>query len=157
MADIFTADGFQGLDQQPDLALATPTIDTNAMFFVALPLRLTDFDGSPVGGSNSARITASVGDTGPARAVQFVDANGMPLNLTGATIEYTLTQRDGTKTVTAPATLLTPFPAFAFYRWVTGNTDTEGVYYETWQVTTAAGDIITFPTAGHITVQINAV
>ena len=122
---------------------------------VALPLIVTDTDGSAVGGTNSQRITLRVGDTAPMRRVQVVDAAGRPVSLVGATARYHMIALGASAgTVNAPAVVEVGAGGYLRYAWIAANTATPGLYRETWTVTNADGTVFTVPGSGSIIIEI---
>lgn len=137
---------------------------SSGVSFVCTPMTVTDLDSTPIGTGNANRIWMYQNNTSPAREVQAVDATGKPINLTGATVVYKLVQFSGTfpeggpKVVEEAGTL--PAAAYGIMRYTwnidQSDTDTAGIYHETWDVTLADGNFITFSGPGKTVFEIRA-
>ena len=109
---------------------------------VEKPIRVIDLQ--------SPRIRQN--DTLPVRCVMLVQANGLPFNLADASsITYKLVGRTVVKTVSGSAepldgSALAAALGIVSYPWVDGDTDTIGLYHETWTANYAGGGKLTFPT-----------
>jgi hypothetical protein len=86
-------------------------------------------------------------DTRP-KASTYLTKGGASVNLSGASgVTFRMReQSSSTLKVEASATILNPTEGYVEYTWVTGDTDTPGVYYVEWEVLWADGGIETFPT-----------
>jgi hypothetical protein len=94
--------------------------------------------------------------------MQALDQDGMPIDLTGATVRYTLRERTGTGFLVTrgAATLVnqTTYPGEAYYPWQAGETGTGSAalvalafgesldYVEEWEITYPSGLIESLPT-----------
>ncbi len=88
-------------------------------------------------------------DTNNWARARLVDENEAPINLTGATVRYTLqhVRLRTLKVNRATATLMdqTVYPGEVYYEWLTADIDTAGTYREEWEVTYSSGEKETFP------------
>lgn len=88
-------------------------------------------------------------DTNSWARMRLLDEHGAPINLTGATVRYTL-QHIRLRTLKVnrqTATLMdqTIYPGEVYYEWLTADIDTAGTYREEWEVTYSSGEKETFP------------
>ena len=88
-------------------------------------------------------------DTSPTLTDTLFDANGNAVDLTGATVHFTMTDRFGvvvinaaTASIVAPAT-----NGNVSYTWQSGDLANAGTYRARWIVTFAGGAIESFPNA----------
>lgn len=89
------------------------------------------------------------GDTGPSPRAQLLDANGNPVNLTGATVRFKARRHLGAA-LTVDAAAMVEGPATSgWVHWDPAVTDTEdadvGGHLAEWQVTFSGGAVQTFP------------
>lgn len=104
-----------------------------------------------------ADFTIKQGDRLPTLRVTCQDANGTAVDVTGATVEFHMTnQSTGALVVNAAGTLVTPASGIVEYQWAAGDTDTAGDYWAEFEVTFASGKQETFPNNRHIHVLILA-
>jgi len=88
------------------------------------------------------------GDTGPPlRRTLIENATGLPLDLTGASAKFIMTEADKqTGKIDAPMIIETPVSSGVVrYDWAAGDTDTPGDFPSEIQVTLLSGEIVTFP------------
>ena len=95
------------------------------------------------------------GDTAPAVRAVLLDADGAPVNLTGATVRFIIATKTTPRTaaVDAEATVDTE-PGTVIYEWVAGDTAEPGDYDAEFEVTYADGRYQTFPTDGYVAAKI---
>lgn len=87
-------------------------------------------------------------DLQPAYAVTLTDSTGGAINVTGATIRFTMAPVDSTALTVNRSTAVTITSATAGqfeYRWQAGNTDSTGDYLVEFEVTPASGGKFTVP------------
>ena len=95
-------------------------------------------------------------DTVPPLEVLLKDAYGAPVNVTGATIKFSMRVKPaGTVKVNAQtADIVTAGAGRVKYAWAAANTDTADEYEGEFQVTYSNGGIQTFPNDGFINVVV---
>ena len=92
-------------------------------------------------------------DTSPKLAVTLEDANGVLVNITGATARFHMKAFGATHLkVDAPMTVTDASGGTLQYSWVAADTDTAGTYYGEIEVTYADNTVETFPNNGYFTV-----
>lgn len=96
------------------------------------------------------------GDTASSMVVTLRDANGNPVNITGATVHIDVTPiHGGTKIVDTAATITDATNGVVSYTFTAGQTANAGDYLATFTVTFGGGQIESFPNAGYYLVTIN--
>ena len=95
-------------------------------------------------------------DTRPAITANLTDANDAAVNLTGATVAFSMrVEPAGTIKISLGAANVTNSEAGQVsYNWTTANTDTPADYEAEFQVTFAGGAVQTFPGRNWIFVHI---
>lgn len=89
-------------------------------------------------------------DRRPFLEMELLSATGVAVNLTGATITFTMRLPGGAVKVNAAACVVTNAAAgLAEYRWATGDTDTVNTY-EGWFTISWSGSLETQPSSGAI-------
>lgn len=83
--------------------------------------------------------------------VTLIDDNG-PIDLTGATVTFTMTSTAGTVKVNKQACVVldqtvTANRGVVTYAFTSLQTNTTGKYYGEWQVTLSNGEVLTIPSA----------
>ena len=95
------------------------------------------------------------GDTTPAIASTLLDADGNPVNLTGATVRFIMRKKGASSAkVNAAATVVTPAAGTVSYSWQSADTDTASRYEAEWEVTFSGGAKQTFPNSSHLIVEV---
>lgn len=86
-------------------------------------------------------------DTTPAIEAKLTDANGLPVNLTGASVKFLMRVKPGgsVKVNTGAVIVGTATNGRVKYAWTAANTDTADVYEAEWEVTYSDSTIQTFP------------
>jgi hypothetical protein len=94
-------------------------------------------------------------DTLPLLTATLKDADGVAVNLTGSAVKFHMRLGNAVAKVNATATIVSAAAGTVKYIWVTGDTDTKGVYSGEWQVTFGDGTILTFPNKDYFSVEID--
>lgn len=99
-------------------------------------------------------FTIKQSDTSPSLQVTFQDAEGNPVNIVGASIDFYMESLDGILVVDAPMTIVNGQGGIAKYDWQIGDTDSPGTYYAEFKVTYGDGSVETFPNNTNSTIII---
>jgi hypothetical protein len=105
-----------------------------------------------------ADFTLKAGDLEPAIGAQLLDANKLPIDLTGKTVAFRMRLKSGVAgvyKVSSSATITTAASGLVAYSWTGTDTDTAGLYVAEF-IVTAAGRPMTVPNATYLTVQVLA-
>lgn len=94
------------------------------------------------------------GVTTPAYTATIYDANGNILNLTGASVNFQMTNEYAGNVVNAPATITNAALGQVSYSWASADTATPGLFSTEWKVTLSGGGTYIYPNAGYGLVQI---
>lgn len=85
-------------------------------------------------------------DTSPAWQVTLKDAAGNAVDVTGATVVFSMEDAFGTAKINeAAATIVTAASGVVSYSWSAGDTDTAGDFFGEFEVTYADSTVETFP------------
>lgn len=97
-------------------------------------------------------------DHGEAITATLENSAGAAVNLTSATVTFTLRPIAGGDAVldAAAASVITPAAGAVSYTWQALNTATPGWYLASWTATFSGGQVQTFPNGGYTLVQITA-
>lgn len=96
-------------------------------------------------------------DTSPSLQGTATDADGVAVPVTGASIQFHMRKSGATTPkVSAAGTIVDGPNGIMKYDWITGDTDTTGLFYGEFQVTYSGGAIETFPNKGYIKIRISA-
>lgn len=96
------------------------------------------------------------GDTASTMLVTLRDANGNPVDITGATVHIDVTPiKAAAKIVDAAATIVNAPLGQVSYTFTAPQTNTPGDYLATFTVTYAGGQVQAFPNAGYYLITIN--
>lgn len=103
-----------------------------------------------------ADFTIRQGDTASTLEDQLLDAAGVPVNITGATVTLTLVPLKGGPAIVnnQPATIVDATLGKVARAWQAGETNTPGFYLGSWRVTFAGGAVQTFPNSGFFLVRV---
>lgn len=95
-------------------------------------------------------------NTLPSLEATLLDSNGIAVNLTGASISFSMRSLDDeTNVVTGDAFILNAALGKVVFQWAAGNTDVSGAYIAEFDVTFSNGGKESFPNSDYI--QINVV
>lgn len=96
------------------------------------------------------------GDTKPYLSVTLQSSDGTAVDLTSATVEFSLADSDFTNVRSASANITDASAGEVEYRWAgTGDTDSDaGVYYGEFKVTYADTKVQTFPPGNDLVIRI---
>ena len=88
-------------------------------------------------------------DTGPALTDTLYDANGNVVDLSGATVHFTMTDRFGVVVINAAAaTIVAPTTGgVVSYAWQSADLAVAGTFRAKWVVTFSGGGVESFPNA----------
>lgn len=96
-------------------------------------------------------------DTLPAIVSTLADATYTPVNLTGATVTFSMVSQGGTVVISKKtATVNNAVGGQVQYAWAAGDTATADVYLAEWEVTFAGGGVETFPNDSSLRIQVTA-
>lgn len=99
-------------------------------------------------------FTIKENDLQPWLRATLVQADGTPIDLTGATVRFVMQQQDApTLKVDAGAVIVDATKGVVEYRWAIGDTDTPGNYRAEFKVI-LPGSRLTVPNAEYITVRV---
>ena len=84
-------------------------------------------------------------DTSPDLQVTLKDGDDNAVDVTGATIVFSMAMGGLVKVSEHSATIVTASSGIVKYSWAAGNTDTPGTYRAEFEVTFSNGKIETFP------------
>ena len=95
------------------------------------------------------------GDRLPVIDVQLIGANGAAVNLTGATVTFTMASEDGRVISNrAPATVTAATTGNVRYSWDADDTLQIGTFLCEWVATFAGGLEMTFPNRGYDKIEV---
>jgi hypothetical protein len=80
--------------------------------------------------------------------------NDVVIDLTGSTVKFIMTTRDGTAKVSASAVIVTPLQGLVRYDWQLADTDTQGHYIAEWEITLPTGRKLSVPTEGYASIEV---
>lgn len=99
-------------------------------------------------------FTIKQNDTSPAIGAALKDANGLPVNLIGASISFHMKHENGRVVVDSPAIVVDDVNGVVKYEWKTGDTGIAGVHYGEFEVTYEDETIETFPNKDYVKIRI---
>ena len=98
------------------------------------------------------------GDTGPPLQVLCEDETGDPIDVTGATVKFSMQDESSVNKISLASGNVVDGPIGKIeYVWQAVDTDTEGIYFGEFRVTFSGGEIITFPNYTYIVIKVHAV
>jgi hypothetical protein len=97
-----------------------------------------------------------VGDTAPPLECELTDADGDPVNLTGAVVRFHMAPRGAIAVINRLADIITPLAGLVRYSWQVGDTALAGFFIGEFEVTFATGAKETFPNDGDIVIRIGS-
>jgi hypothetical protein len=88
-------------------------------------------------------------DTSPVLQDTLLDSSGAAVDLTGATVKFTMTDRFGVVVINAAAATIVgpPTGGVVSYTWQTADLANPGFYRGKWTVTFSGGGVESFPNA----------
>ena len=92
-------------------------------------------------------------DTSPSMLATLQDALGVPVNITGATVNFYMGNING-NIVDSTATIVSPLDGQVRYDWVASDTANSGMYQAEFEVIYTDGTKETFPNNDYISVVI---
>lgn len=92
------------------------------------------------------------GDTQPLD--RTLKRGGSAIDLTAATVEFHMTQREGSKEVSGACSLLSAAAGQVRFTWGGTDTDTVGDYDVEWEVTYSNGKVETVPNFGYADLRV---
>lgn len=102
-------------------------------------------------------FTIKQDNTSPLLGAQLQDADFNPIDLTGATVVFNMSDiSDGVVISGAACTVTDEENGRVQYAWQSSDTETAGSFRGEFQVTYSGGDVETFPNNGYIRVNIIA-
>lgn len=94
-------------------------------------------------------------DTTPSLEVVLLDHLGMPVNLTGCTVTFSMRSRDDNALVIdGPAFIFEALNGKVVYEFISGDTSTSGAFYGEVRVKYPNLSLETFPNADYININI---
>lgn len=104
----------------------------------------------------SADCIIRQGDTTPALATTILGSNGSALNLTSATVSFTMRTLTSNTPVTlaGTASITNATAGQVQFAWAAADTQTPGLYMGEWHVTLSGGGTYTFPNDGYLSINI---
>ena len=104
------------------------------------------------------KLTFKRNDTRPYFKVKIIDESGNNVDLTGATVTFTMRNRsDATVKVNAASCTVTSATAGEVeYRWAATDLDTAGIYDGEFCITFSGPTILTLPSNNYIEIEVEA-
>lgn len=101
-------------------------------------------------------ITIKKGDTWPPAEATLLDAEGTPIDLTGASVKFSMRPfRGALKIDKATCEIVSAEAGTVKYQWQASDTDTTGTFRAEFEVTFQGGGVITVPNKGDVEVEIS--
>lgn len=98
-------------------------------------------------------FTIKQNDTAPSITATLYDADGVVVDLTGASVTFHMRHKDGTVKVDAAAVVANN-SGIVRYDWIAADTDTVGRYNAEFEVTYGDASIETFPNGRYLRINI---
>lgn len=95
------------------------------------------------------------GDTVPSMRRQLMGGDGVPVDVTGATVRFSMKDYRGVEITLAACVIIDPALGIVQYDWSDGDTDTVGKFCAEFKVTYDNGGVETFPNFEFISVVIH--
>lgn len=103
----------------------------------------------------SSPVKVKRGDIGVTFSDTFTDAEGSPVDLSGATVVFILRRYGATApTVAEDAEIVVAADGTVRYVTANGDLDVAGIYQQEWEITFGSGDRFTVPSDTHNIVHI---
>lgn len=93
-------------------------------------------------------------DTSPNISGVCKDADGVAIDITGASVRFHMKDKDGNTVVDAAASIGVAASGEVYYAWQAADTDIAGSFKGEFEVTYSGGAIETFPNDGYIPIRI---
>ena len=99
-------------------------------------------------------IQIKTGDTYPPIEATITQADGTPLDITGATVKFHMNDMSGVNKINAAGTIISPTGGEVRYTWATTSTYL-GRYVGEFEITLLTGKVLTVPNDGHLVIYFN--
>lgn len=101
-----------------------------------------------------ADFTIRANDRLPSIAATLKNADGTPIDLTGATVKFQMSTAAGSNKVNASATVVSAVAGTVQYDWIALDTDTAGDYVGCWEITFASTKKLTCPNGSNYSITV---
>lgn len=100
-------------------------------------------------------FTIKQNDTSPALQCTLQDDQGIAIDISGSSARFHLVNYEtGVVKIDSAGSIVSAVDGQVKYEWITGDTDTVGIYQAEWEVTYSDGSIETFPNNQNIIINI---
>ncbi len=103
-----------------------------------------------------ADFTLRQNDRLPSIAATLKNADGTPIDLTGATVKFQMNSAAGTNKINSSATVVSAVAGTVQYDWGATDTDTVGDYVACWEITFSSTKKLTCPNGSNYSITIVA-